>query len=370
MDPEKHVTSKYTLTQNKKTEKIEMEGFRKRFDAWLWGPTSGSDINISLKDKVVAITGANAGVGKETARDISKKGGRVIMLCRDTEKARSVAKEINDETGNQVDVVKLDLASFKSIRNCADYLLEKEDKIDILINNAGVMACPEMKTKDGLELQIGTNHFGHFLLTELLQPLLRKSTTTGFSPRIVVVSSMAHEGPMWPWPFCLIALGLALIMPRFVKIYWAMLPRFRMNWDDLHFQKNPGSYRPFIAYSQSKLANVLYAKELSRRVEKDGIRVYCLHPGLINSELWRHHKEKGSIGAFMLAPFEYFMKTPFLGAQTSLYCAMDPSIVTETGLYYSDCAVASPSPVALVEEDQKKLWKLSEETVGLTKKRQ
>ena len=345
-----------------------MEGLKKKIDSWLWGPTSGSEIDISLDGKVVAITGANTGVGKETAHEISRKGARVIMLCRDTVKAESVSKEIMNDTGNQVDIVKLDLASLESVRNCADALITKEDRIDILINNAGVMACPEMKTKDGLELQIGTNHFGHFLLTELLQPLIRKSTTTGFTPRIVVVSSMAHEGPMWPWPFALIALGLALLMPRFVKIYWMMLPRFRMNWDDLHFQKIPGSYEPFIAYSQSKLANVLFAKELSKRVAKDGIKVYCLHPGLIDSELWRHHKQKGSIGSFMLAPFEYFMKTPFLGAQTSLYCALEPSIVNDTGLYYSDCAIASPSPVALNENDQKKLWRISEETVGLSKK--
>ena len=121
-------------------------------------------------------------------------------------------------------------------------------------------------------------------------------------------------------------------------------------------------------YSQSKLANVLHAKELSRRVKKDGISVYCLHPGLIDSELWRHHKEKGSIGEFMLSPFEYLMKTPFHGAQTTLYCALEPSIANDTGLYYSDCKEVSPSPVSLIEEDQKKFWKISEETVGLAKK--
>ena len=344
-----------------------MNQFKKRFDAWLRGPTSGSEAKASLDGRVVAITGANTGIGKVTAHEISKKGGRVIMLCRDMEKAYAAARDINKDTGNQVDVVKLDLASFQSIRECATALIEKEDKIDILINNAAVMACPEMKTEDGLELQIGTNHFGHFLLNELLQPLLRKSRETGFSPRIVIVSSLAHEGPMWPWPLCFIALGLALIVPTLVKVFWALIPRFRMNWDDLHFQKVPGCYKPFIAYSQSKLAIVLYSKELSRRVLKDGIHVYCLHPGLINSELWRHHKQKGSLSEFLLAPFEYLMKTTFLGAQTTLYCALEPSIVNDTGLYYSDCAEANPSPVALIESDQKRMWQISEETVGLHK---
>ena len=341
-----------------------MEQFKKKFDVWLKGPTKGSDAKVCLQDKVVAITGSNTGIGKITAHELSKKGARVIMLCRNLEKAHSTAREINKDTGNQVDVIKLDLASLTSVRECAHTLLEKEDKIDILINNAAVMACPELKTEDGFEMQMGTNHFGHFLLTELLQPLLRKSSATGFSPRIVLVSSMAHEGAMWPWPFCLIALGLALFLPMFVKVYWALIPPFRMNWDDLHFQKKPGSYTPFIAYSQSKLAILLYAKELARRVEKDGIKVYCLHPGLIDSELWRSHKEKGSFGKFMLAPFEYFMKTPFYGAQTTLYCALEPSIANDTGLYYSDCAEAQPSSQALIEEDQKRLWKISEETVG------
>ena len=341
-----------------------MSQLRKKIDTWWRGPTSGSDAKVCLEGKIVAITGANTGIGRITAHEISKKGARVIMLCRNTEKAHSTAKEINKNTGNQVDVVMCDLASFESIRECADTLLEKEDKIDILINNAGVMACPEMKTKDGLELQIGTNHFGHFLLTDLLQPLLRKSSATGGSPRIVIVSSMAHEGPMWPWPFCLLALGIALFIPKMSKVYWALIPRFRMNWEDLHFQNIPGSYKTFIAYSQSKLANVLHAKELSRRVQKDGISVYCVHPGLIDSELWRHHKAKGSLGEFMLAPFEYLMKTTFHGAQTTLYCALEPSIAKDTGLYYSDCKEASPSPVSLIEEDQKKLWNISEETVG------
>ena len=329
------------------------------------GPTKGSDAQVCLEERVVAITGSNTGIGKVTAHELSKKGARVIMLCRDLEKAHSAAREINKDTGNQVDVMKLDLASLKSVRECSQALLEKEDKIDILINNAGVMACPELKTEDGLEMQMGTNHFGHFLLTELLQPLLRKSAAKGNAPRIVIVSSMAHEGPMWPWPFCLIALGLALFFYRFVKIYWKLLPRFRMNWNDLHFQKNKGSYKPFVSYSQSKLANVLHAKELSKRVLKHGINVYCLHPGLIDSELWRSHKQKGTVGELLLKPFEYFMKTPFYGAQTTLYCALDPGIAKDTGLYYSDCAEADPSPVALNETYQNWLWKISEETVGL-----
>ena len=129
------------------------------------------------------ILGSNTGIGKVTAHEISKRGARIIMLCRNIEKAEAVASEISNDTGNQVDVLKLDLSSLNSVRECAQIILDKEEKIDILINNAGIMTCPEWKTYDGFEMQIGTNHFGHFLLTELLIPLLRKSASTGFTPR-------------------------------------------------------------------------------------------------------------------------------------------------------------------------------------------
>lgn len=250
------------------------------------------------------------------------------------ENAHSVAKEINKDTGHQVDVIHLNLASLRSIRDCANTLLDKEDKIDILINNAGVMACPETKTEDGFEMQMGTNHFGHFLLTELLLPLLRKSSASGCVPRIVIVSSMAHKSG-------------------------------KMNWEDIHYQKNPGSYERFRSYGQSKLANILHAKELSRRVENDGIRVYSLHPGVIATELWRSIKQNGFFTKAGMAIFEYIMKTPFHGAQTTLYCALDSSVENDTGLYYSDCAEKPTSRSALNAEDQIKLWKLSEEACGL-----
>ena len=127
-------------------------------------------------------------------------------------------------------------------------MLDEEEKIDILINNAGVMTCPEWKTEDGFEMQIGTNHFGHFLLTELLIPLLRKSASGGFTPRIVIESSLAHEAGS-------------------------------IRCDDNHFQNVPGSYSRVKAYCQSKLANVMHAAELARHVDNFGIRVYSLHPG-------------------------------------------------------------------------------------------
>jgi len=299
---------------------------------WLRGPTKGSDAKVDLKNKVVVITGSNTGIGKITAHEISKKGARVIMLCRNIEKAEAAASEISNDTGNPVDVIKLDLSSLTSVRECAQILLDNEERIDILINNAGIMTCPEWKTYDGLEMQIGTNHFGHFLLTELLIPLLRKSSSSGFTPRIVIVSSSAHQGGS-------------------------------INWDDIHFQKTPGSYNKIKAYCQSKLANVMHAAELARRVENFGIRVYSLHPGVIDTELTRHLT--GPFFACLCGFTKLLIKTPFYGAQTTLYCALEPTLENESGKYYSDCKKKNPTRKAQNEDDQKRLWDISEEVVGL-----
>merc|ERR1711971_450345 len=147
------------------------------------------------------------------------------MLCRDMEKAEKVAAEIRDETKGDVICHKLDLADLASVRECAEQLGNSLEKIDILINNAGIMACPKMKTKDGFELQFGTNHLGHFLLTNLVMPLIKNAAPTA---RIVNVSSLAHEKGV-------------------------------MQWDDLNWDKTP--YDSLAAYCQSKLANILFTKE-------------------------------------------------------------------------------------------------------------
>lgn len=131
----------------------------------------------------ILFLGGNTGIGKETARDLSRRGARVIILCRDTNKGDAAAEEITKETHFVVQCVQLDLASLKSVRECAEKILETEEKIDYLINNAGVMMCPYWKTEDGFEMQFGTNHLGHFLLTEMLMPLVKKSAAGGFRPR-------------------------------------------------------------------------------------------------------------------------------------------------------------------------------------------
>ena len=167
------------------------------------------------------------------------------MLCRNVEKGETAADEVRGISEGDVVVHKMDLASLKSVRECCEHLGNSLKKIDILINNAGVMYCPEMKTEDGFEMTIGTNHFGHFLLTNLLMPLIKEAAP---GARIINVSSKAHETG-------------------------------EIQWEDINWDKTP--YSPFKAYHQSKLANVLFTKELARRVDGSGVAVYALHPGAI-----------------------------------------------------------------------------------------
>ncbi|TRY61533.1 hypothetical protein TCAL_05730 [Tigriopus californicus] len=300
------------------------------FMRWMKGPMKGSNNSKALNGKLVVITGANTGIGKATAEDLAKRGARVIILCRSVEKGDEAAAEIKENTGGQVEVRRLDLASLKSVRECAEALVASEDKIDILINNAGVMLCPHWKTEDGFDMQFGTNHLGHFLLTEMLMPLIRKSEASGFHPRIIILSSLAHKGAP-------------------------------INWDDINYEK---SYSAIAAYAQSKLANVLHAKELAERLSDTEISVYAVHPGAVDTELGRHFYNKWWAKLFKPCASRLF-KQPIHGAQTTLYCALDDSVANDSGKYYADCRETRPHSRALRKEDQKRLWDLSEKFVGL-----
>jgi len=294
---------------------------------WMQGPQVTS--KAKLDGKTVVITGSNTGIGRTTALDMSRRGAKVVMLCRDMEKAEKVAAEIRDETKGEVICHKLDLADLASVRECAEQLGNSLEKIDILINNAGIMACPKMKTKDGFEMQFGTNHLGHFLLTNLLMPQLKKAAP---GARIVNVSSMAHEPG-------------------------------RMNWEDINYDTAP--YDRFTSYSQSKLANILFTKELARKGEGSGVHAYALHPGVIATDLGRHLEDMNGCMRCIWKCFAPFIKTPESGANTSIYCAVEESIADHNGRYYSDCREKQPKPQAENMEDAKKLWEMSEEMVKM-----
>ena len=205
-----------------------------------------------LDGKTVIITGGNTGIGKETAIDLAKRNARVILACRSQEKGKKAEVDVRRESGNNnVYFRKLDLASFKTIRQFAEEVLSEESRIDILINNAGVMYCSFQKTADGFESQFGVNHLGHFLLTNLLLDKIKQAP----EGKIIAVSSIGHT----------------LVS--------------KLDLDSINSEAH---YSPYDAYHKIKLANVLFAKALAKRLADTSVTVNSLHPGVVNTELTRH----------------------------------------------------------------------------------
>ncbi|XP_043843240.1 retinol dehydrogenase 12 [Dromiciops gliroides] len=279
---------------------------------------------VQLPGKVVVVTGANTGIGKETAKELARRGARVYIACRDVLKGESAASEIRAATKNQqVFVRKLDLSDTKSIRAFAEGFLAEEKKLHILINNAGVMMCNYSKTADGFETQFGVNHLGHFLLTHLLLERLKESAPS----RVVNLSSVVHH---------------------FGSIY------FR----DLQGEKY---YNRAFAYCHSKLANVLFTRELAYRLKGTGVTAYAVHPGIVQSELVRHSVLLCLLWRLMTP----FVKSTQQGAQTSLHCALAEGIESQSGRYFSDCRKAKVLPKARNNKTAKRLWDVSCELLGI-----
>ena len=277
-----------------------------------FGATSTTDEvlhGIDLTGKHFLVTGASAGLGEETTRALAAHGATVTMALRDPDRGDAAAQRIREAVPEaRLEVMLLDLASFADIRRFAAAFLALHDRVDGLINNAGIMACPQASTVDGFELQIGTNHVGHFLLTQLLMP------TLGPGSRVVSLSSAGH---------------------RFSDV----------DLDDPNFEKT--AYEPWVAYGRSKTANALFAVELDRRFADRGAHAYSLHPGGIMTELGRHLTEEsiatltGSVPAG--EPMEW--KTISQGAATTVFAATAPELGAHGGAYLEDCAVAQPNDV-------------------------
>ncbi|XP_055603257.1 retinol dehydrogenase 11-like isoform X2 [Uranotaenia lowii] len=282
--------------------------------------------DIRLEPKVVIITGANSGIGKETAIECAKRGAWVYMGCRDVNRMEKARQEILDASGSQnVFALELDLASFESIRKFVRTFLSMERRLHVLINNAGVMACPKDYTKDGFELHFGTNHLGHFLLTNLLLDILKKTAPS----RIITVASLGHK--------------------------WG-----RIDKDDINSEKD---YDKWAAYTQSKLCNVLFSRHLAKRLRGTGVHTYCVHPGTVDTELLRYFNK--CLRIFLKPLMWIFFKSPKSGAQTTLFCAMEPSIASHTGKYYSDCKLKEPEPHGKDDAMAEWLWNISEKLTGL-----
>lgn len=270
------------------------------------------------------VTGANTGIGKITATELAKQGHHVILACRSKDKTEAVLAEIRrDVPAANVEFVQLDLGDLASVRACAKALLDRNIPIHGLINNAG-LAGARGKTKDGFEVQFGTNHLGHYLFTRLLLDRIVESGPA----RIVNVSSASHYR----------AKGI--------------------DWDSL--QSPTKTVTAMDEYSVSKLANVLFTKELARRLDGTKVTTYAVHPGVVATDVWR--KVPGPARWLI----KKFMITPEEGAQSSLRCATDPALASETGKYY-DVGGKERRPARLADDADlaQKLWTKSAEWTGL-----
>jgi len=287
---------------------------------------------IDLSGKHAIVTGANTGIGLETARVLALRGSSVTMACRDLEKAQAARRRIVAESGGRIaqDSLRplhLDLASLDSVRAFAREFLATHQPIHLLINNAGVMLPDRRETRDGFEAHLGINHLGHFLLTQLLLDRVCASAPA----RIVNVSSDAMQ--------------FASLTPKFSDL----------NWEKRRFS----GWR---SYGDSKLMNLLFSNELNRRLAGSGVVAFALHPGMVTTELARdQHWWMKLVGIAMLP----FMKNVERGAATSVYVATASELPERSESYFADCAPARSGKLAgdrSVEED---LWKLSEQLTSL-----
>jgi retinol dehydrogenase 12 len=279
-----------------------------------------------MKNKVVIVTGSNTGIGYETAKDLARRGAKVILACRDVDKGIAARNNIVTDTGNRnVIFKKVDFTSFRSVRAFANDIIITENEIHVLVNNAGTGRLDNSLTEDNLPIETQVNHFSPFLLSQLLLPLIKSSAPS----RIINVSSILH---------------------RFGKI------------DLDNFDKQATSYEHVRVYSDTKLANMLFTRKLSQDLIGSGVTVNCLHPGAVSTEIFRH---KPLIIRFL---FKLLMKTPYEGAQTSIYLSVAPELDKVTGKYFQDCKEVTPSNSALDDDLAQKLWDLSEKCVSEKKK--
>ena len=303
---------------------------------------------VDLSGKRILVTGVSAGLGVETARALAARGAYIVGAARNLDKARAATEPVRAAaaaSGGGLELVELDLASLASVRACADALVAAGEPFDVVIANAGVMACPKGFTQDGFETQFGTNHLGHFVFVNRIASLIAPGG------RLVNLSSAGH---------------------RFADV----------DLDDPNFERTP--YAEFIAYGRSKTANALFAVEFDRRHKARGVRAAAVHPGGIHTELGRHMTPESmaalvesintSNAASGVPAFEW--KTIPQGAATSVWAAIVAPADDVGGRYCEDCHVAEIQegeglrggvrPYAIDPDNAKALWAKSEEMVGET----
>jgi NAD(P)-dependent dehydrogenase (short-subunit alcohol dehydrogenase family) len=300
-----------------------------------------------LSGRRYVVTGANAGIGLVTAKQLALQGAHVVLACRRVAEAEARISEIVAEHPNaKLEARELDLGSLASVRRFAERVNADFDRLDGLVNNAGVMNTPKQTTTDGFEMQIGVNHLGHFLLTELLLDLLKRSAPS----RIVNVSSCFHDKAMG--------------RDGDVKV------------DDLFYERR--KYDGWEAYAQSKLANLLHAKGLAKRLEGTGVTAVSVHPGWVRTNLAKHSMPLW-VQDYVLRPFLRLggMIEPWEGAQTTLHCLLADDVPQHAGAFFSQTGtyrdksangggwpLRSPNPKANDDALVEALWKKSEALVS------
>jgi NAD(P)-dependent dehydrogenase (short-subunit alcohol dehydrogenase family) len=280
------------------------------------------------QDATVVITGGNAGIGKETAIGLAQQGARVVITARDAKRGREALDEIRSRSGRDtVEVMDLDLADLASVRRFADAFSSRYDRLDVLVNNAGLVQLHRSETVDGFETTFGVNHLGHFVLTQALLDQLRASAPS----RIVVVSSHAHKQA-----------------------------RKGLDFDDL---MSEDGYSAFGVYGKTKLANIYFTRELARRLDGTDVTANALHPGFVASRFARDG-DTGTLGNVAMVLGRPFAISPEKGARTSIYLASSPDVADVSGAYFYKCREVQPSTAARDDEAARRLWAVSEELVA------
>ncbi len=295
---------------------------------------------VRLDGKTAVVTGGYSGLGIEVVKALLSAGAEVVAPARDKRKA----DEAFASAGLAIATVEMDLANLTSVYEAAAEIGDSHNSVDLLFNNAGVMACPETRIGPGWEYQFAVNHIGHFVFTRELMPYL----LNGAGARVVTTSSVGHK-------------------------------RSRIRWDDIHFKKEP--YDKWLAYAQSKTANALFALELNNRRDKDGVKSFSVHPGPVLTPIMRHITEEELIGMGWKQPngkltdeAQGFIKSPSTGAATLLWAATSPLLENRGGEYCEDCDIAAMSTPeaprwvnvaewAVDDDDAKRLWAMTEEMI-------
>jgi NAD(P)-dependent dehydrogenase (short-subunit alcohol dehydrogenase family) len=278
--------------------------------------------NVNMDGKVALVTGANSGIGKETALALARLQADLVIVCRDQERGRAALEDIKSKSANSsVELMICDLSSQTQIHKLAEEFKQKHKRLDVLVNNAGVILTRRRVTEDGLESTFAINHLAYFLLTNLLLDLIIQSAPA----RIVNVSSTVHKSAT-------------------------------IDFDDLQSER---SYSAMRAYGQSKLANVLFTYELARRLEGTRVTVNCLHPGVIATNIFR------DISGMVGAAAKLFLKSPRRGAETSIYLATSPEVEGVTGKYFDDRRAVRSSTESYDEAIAEKLWQVSKQLTNL-----